>query len=160
MATREKRAKLQAAMSGVEEPKPDVPDLTDPVVQEDIMNPAGADLELSYTTIRTYPLTMFMSRRVSGLITRVLADMAGAGARNANEAAYRSISVLNSNENLESAVFRFTAVAMHQPGRANELDEQLVPLIRELREKCNASDVVLMYTRLTELSGLKSSPKS
>lgn len=157
MASPNKRKKLEAAFSGAEEEKPEVPDLEKPEVQHDIMDPAGTELELSIGSVRTFPLTMLMRRRVNGFIRRVGADALGSGIRSAEEFGLRTLSLVLSSPVLEQEMFRLFAVSMHSPGSVTEHDDKLTPFVKNLADNCNEDDSTLIYGRLAQLA--KSSPK-
>lgn len=142
----------------VEDEKPEVKtaeELSDSTVQQRIMDPNGTPVDLSYGKIVVYPYTIRNKRRAGGFLAQVFADAVGAGSRSEEEFKLRVASLLTRREDLELELFRLCAVACGKPGSD---EKKTLPIVAELQEKCTSSDVVQIFSVISELAEF-SAPK-
>lgn len=122
-----------------------------------IMNPAGSDVELSFGSIKLFPMTIDVQIDANAFCKSVLADAMGEGARNISEMALRVPSVVLRRR---VELLSFVAYCSEPPG-AMTSPKQIAPTIEKLREKAiNADDYLALWREINDRSTVKPDPKA
>ena len=153
----EKVAEHLKSQAEGEEPKPAQDDLDSREVQDEIMNPNGTPIDLSFGKFTVFPLTLEYEARAYGLCSAIMADSYGAGARSLMEIGFRISAVILRRSDYKRELLTLAGIASGRPGT---MDEQKAEVIaKDLLGKCKGKDYVDLFHAIFRLSGLKEVPK-
>lgn len=140
----------RAAPTEAPEPKAEL-DPDDPAQQQAILHPEGDLVELSFETIRLYPLSIAMQREayavVNGIMAAALGNMVGTSEVSV---VYRTASIIN-RPSFTRDILRIIAFAREKPDRATEA--YAGRLADELYERCTPDDMAQLFVEVKNRSG-------
>lgn len=156
-----KNARANGASESVEtvpseDPKPAEADkdglnLDDPLTQEQILNPEGVELKLSYQTIRLYPPSMMVRKLSHGFTKGILGDAYDHQPKDGYVFTMRVMQSLMASPDTLLRLYRFMAQLCGRPGAIDDKSE--IELATEFAERTNEDDTSILFYHLATANG-------